>query len=101
MGHRGSRGIALPFLTACTEPQWLYKGALYLTFYITKCNHYCERKHVNFSLRNSVFQNKLVRIIFSVIMMGIKLQICEKYLQNFERKNCRTTKLKNTRGRQE
>jgi len=41
---------------------------------------------VNISLRNSVFQNKSVRILLSLILMGRKLQIYEKDLQNFDRK---------------
>jgi len=54
---------------------------LYLRWYITKRNHNCGRKHVNFSFRNSVFPNKSVRTILSWIMMGIKWQTCGKYVQ--------------------
>ena len=56
---------------------------------------------MNFSLRNSVFQNKSVRILLSSIMMGIKLQTREKDVPNLDRKNCTTRTLENTRDRQE
>jgi len=34
-------------------------------------------------------------------MIGIKLQKCEKYVKNFDRKNCRKRTLENTGGRHE
>jgi len=50
--------------TACTEPQCLYKGALYLTFYVFR--HYCV-----------VFRELVVLIILNTESQKEKKRICE------------------------
>ena len=59
--------------TACTEPQCLYKGALYLYCHLLTSLHLQQFKHVPNSITTLVIEDLFINIYYIYIIVTIKI----------------------------